>query len=130
LSGKPVKQSPHIKTHHSPKTIFTTLESLNKSNMGYQLVTGRPGTADYLVFTTTFSHSDTFYKAAVAETISWDGKFTGTFDVLLQCGKGTQRLTLVRNGEQWRAGDEVEQIGCIQQEVVDMLGSIINQVRS
>lgn len=98
--------------------------------MGYQLVTGRPDTADYLVFTTTFTHNDIFYKAAIAETISWVGASTGTYDVLLQSGRGTHRLTLVRNGAQWRAGDEIEQIGCIQQEVVDLLGSVITQVRS
>lgn len=97
--------------------------------MDYQLVTGKPDTADYLVFTTTFAHNDVFYKAALAETISWEGAFTGTYDVLLQSGKGTQRLTLVRMGEGWRAGEEIEQIGRIQQEVVDLLGAVINQVR-
>ena len=97
--------------------------------MNYQLVTGKPDAADYLVFTTTFTHDDVFYKAALAETISWEGELTGTYDVLLQSGKGTQRLTLVRSGEQWRAGEEIEQIGRIQQEVVDLLGSVIRQVR-
>lgn len=97
--------------------------------MDYQLVSGRLGTADYLVFTTTFEHKNTFYKAALAETISWEGLFTGTYDVLLQSGKGTQRLTLVRNGEQWKTGEEVEQIGRPEQEVVDMLGAVIGQIR-
>jgi hypothetical protein len=41
--------------------------------------------------------------------------------VLLQSGKGTQRLTLIKEGEHWRAGEEVEQIGIPQQEVVDLL---------
>src|SRR6266487_7162290 len=81
------------------------------------------------VFTTTFTHNNVFYKAALAETISWEGKLTGTHDALLQSGKGTQRLTLVREGDHWRAGDEVEQIGVIQQDVVDLLGSVISQVR-
>jgi len=54
---------------------------------------------------------------------------TGTYDVLLQSRKGTQRLTLIKFGEQWRAGNEVEQIGMIQQEVVDMLGEVIGEVR-
>src|SRR4026207_898626 len=97
--------------------------------MDYQLVTGGPDVADHLVFTTTFTHNKVFYKAALAETISWDGQLTGTYDVLLQSGKGTQRLTLVKDGVHWRAGDEVEQVGIIQQEVVDLLGVVISEVR-
>ena len=97
--------------------------------MDFQLVTGRPDTADYLVFTTTFTHNEVFYKAALAETISWEGQLTGTYDVLLQSGRGTHRLTLVKEGQHWRAGQEIEQIGVIQQEVVDLLASAIGQVR-
>jgi len=97
--------------------------------MDFQLVTGGQDTIDPLVFTTTFTHNSVFYKAALAETISWDGKLTGTYDVLLQSGRGTQRLTLIKEGEHWRAGEEVEQIGIIQQELVDLLGSVINEVR-
>jgi hypothetical protein len=55
--------------------------------MDYQLVTGGPDVADHLVFTTSFSHNNVFYKAALAETISWDGQLTGTYDVLLQSGQ-------------------------------------------
>lgn len=98
--------------------------------MDFQLVTGRPDNADHLVFTTTFTHNNTFYKAALAETISWEGYLTGTYDVLLQSGKGTQRCTLVKQGEQWRAGDEIEQIGVIQQGVVDLLAAVIRSVRN
>ncbi len=98
--------------------------------MDFQLVTGRPDTTDYLVFTTTFTHNNIFYKAVLAETISWEGQLTGTYDVLLQSGRGTQRLTLVTDGQQWRAGEEVEQIGIIKQDVVDLLGAVIKQVRS
>ena len=97
--------------------------------MDFQLIAGRPDTRDYLAFTTTFTHNDVFYKAALAETISWAGQLTGTYDALLQSGKGTQRLTLVKDGEHWRAGDEVEQIGVIQQAVVDLLGELISNVR-
>ena len=97
--------------------------------MDYQLVTGGPDTIDHLVFTTTFAHNNVFYKAALAETISWDGQLTGTYDVLLQSGNGTKRLTLVKEGGHWRAGEEIEQIGIIQQEVVDLLGTIISKVR-
>ena len=97
--------------------------------MDFQLVTGRPDTNDPLVFTTTFAHKNVFYKAALAETISWEGQLTGTYDVLLQSGKGTQRLTLIKEGSHWRAGEEIEQIGIIQQEVVDLLGDVINKVR-
>ena len=97
--------------------------------MDFQLVTGRPDTTDYLVFTTRFTHKDVFYKAALAETISWEGQLIGTYDVLLQSGRGTQRLTLIKEGEHWRAGDEVEQIGVIQQDVVDLLGEVISNVR-
>ena len=97
--------------------------------MDFQLVTGRPDTTDHLVFTTAFTHNNIFYKAALAETISWDGHLTGTYDVLLQSGKGTQRLTLVKYAGHWRAGDEVEQIGVIQQGVVDLLGELIGEVR-
>ena len=97
--------------------------------MDYQLVTGRTDVADPLVFTTTFTHKNVFYKAALAETIAWDGELTGTYDVLLQSGKGTQRLTLIKEGEHWRAGEEIEQIGIIQQEVVDLLGAVISKVR-
>ena len=97
--------------------------------MDFQLVTGGSDTIDHLVFTTTFTYNNVFYKAALAETVSWDGQLTGTYDVLLQSAKGTQRLTLVKEGGHWRAGEEIEQIGIIQQEVVDLLGSIINKVR-
>src|SRR5215213_7342605 len=97
--------------------------------MDYQLLTGRPDAIDHLVFTTTFTHNEVFYKAALAETISWEGLLTGTYDVLLQSGRGTARLTLVKQGEHWRAGDEVEQIGRIQQDVVDLLGAVIAEVR-
>ena len=97
--------------------------------MDFQLINGAPDTVDHLVFTTTFTHNSIFYKAAVAETISWDGNLTGTYDVLLQSGKGTQRLTLVKEGNRWRAGEEVEQIGIPQQEVVDLLGEAISKVR-
>ncbi len=98
--------------------------------MEFQLVAGKPDTIDHLVFTTTFSHNDVFYKAALAETISWEGHLTGTYDVLLQSGKGTQRLTLVKDGNHWRAGEEIEQIGLIEQGVVDLLGEAIKKVRA
>jgi hypothetical protein len=52
------------------------------------------------------------------------GHITGTYDVLLQSGKGTQRLTLINYGERRKAGDEIEQIGVVQQEVVDLLGRL------
>jgi hypothetical protein len=97
--------------------------------MDFQLVTGRPDTKDHLVFTTTFTHNNVFYKAALAETITWEGLRTGTYDVLLQSGKGTQRLTLIKDGEHWKAGDEIEQIGVVQQEVVDLLGAVVITVR-
>ena len=77
------------------------------------------------------AHNNIFYKAALAETVSWEGHLTGTYDVLLQSGKGTQRLTLVKDRDQhWKAGGEVEQIGIIQQEVVDLLGLAISKVRN
>jgi hypothetical protein len=100
--------------------------------MDFQLIAGGPDITDHLAFTTTFTHNNVFYKAALAETISWEGHLTGTYDVLLQSGKGTQRLTLVkeRDGEHWRAGDEIEQIGIISQEVVDLLAAVIKEVRS
>ncbi len=97
--------------------------------MDFQLVAGNPGIMDPVVFTTTFTHNEVFYKAALAETISWDGLLTGTYDVLLQSRKGTQRLTLIKEGDHWRAGEEVEQIGVIKQGVVDLLGTVISQVR-
>jgi hypothetical protein len=97
--------------------------------MEFQLVAGMPGTKDHLVLTTTFTSNNIFYKAALAETISWDGHLTGTYDVLLQSAKGTNRLTLVPEGGHWRAGDEIEQIGVVQQEVVDILGEVIREVR-
>lgn len=97
--------------------------------MNYRLVTGGSNIRDHLVFTTTFTHNNVFYKAALAETISWDGRLTGTYDVLLQSATGTKRLTLIKRGEQWRAGEEIEQIGRVQQEVIDLLGAVIKQVR-
>jgi hypothetical protein len=96
--------------------------------MDFQLIPGGPDTADHLAFTTSFTHNNVFYKAALAETISWEGQLTGTYDVLLQSGKGTQRLTLIKDGAHWRAGEEIEQIGVIQQDLVDLLGSVINKV--
>jgi hypothetical protein len=97
--------------------------------MDFQLVTGKPGTPDHLVLTTTFTHSNIFYKAALAETINWDGHLTGTYDVLLQSGIGTKRLTLVQEDGHWRAGEEIEQVGIVQQEVVDLLAEVITAVR-
>jgi hypothetical protein len=97
--------------------------------MDFQLVAGRPDTVDPVVFTTTFTHNNIFYKAALAETVSWDGSLTGTYDVLLQSAKGTQRLTLVKESNRWRAGDEVEQIGVPEQAIVDLLGGLIDRVR-
>jgi len=96
--------------------------------MEFQLVAGLPDTADPLVFTTRFAHNNIFYKAAIAETISWEGLPTGTYDVLLQSLKGTQRLTLIREGNHWRSGDEIEQIGMVKQGVVDLLGQVIVRV--
>ena len=119
---------PFITEPGAKKNVFSTLRETNLY-MDFQLVTGRPDTTDYLVFTTSFTHKNTFYKAALAETISWEGLLTGTYDVLLQSGRGTQRLTLVKDGEYWRAGDEIEQVGVIQQEVVDLLGDVISKVR-
>lgn len=97
--------------------------------MDFQLVTGRPDTIDPLVFITKFTYKDIFYKAAIAETISWEGQTTGTYDVLLQSIKGTQRLTLVRKSGRWKTGEEVEQIGYPDQEIVDLLGEAIKEVR-
>ncbi len=96
--------------------------------MDFQLVTGRPNTIDHLVFTTSFTQNNVFYKAALAETLSWAGHVTGTYDVLLSSDKGTQRLTLINDGEHWMAGQEIEQIGIIQQDVVDLLGAVIKEV--
>jgi hypothetical protein len=108
---------------------FCYLGALNETGMDFQLVTGRPDTIDHLVFTTTFTQNNIFYKAALAETVSWAGHLTGTYDVLLQSDKGTQRLTLINDGDHWWAGEEVEQIGIIQQDVVDLLGAVIKEVR-
>ncbi|MGN6617680.1 MAG: hypothetical protein ACTHJ5_10950 [Ilyomonas sp.] len=96
--------------------------------MDFQLIAGRPDTTDHLVFTTTFTHNNVFYKAALAETISWEGHLTGTYDVLLQSNKGTQRFTLVKQGVDWRTGDEIEQIGIVSREVVDLLAAVIKEV--
>ena len=68
-------------------------------------------------------------KRRLPKPFRGDGHLTGTYDVLLQSGKGTQRLTLIKEGGHWRAGEEVEQIGIPQQEVVDLLGAVINKVR-
>ena len=97
--------------------------------MDFQLVAAGPETIDPLVFTTTFTHNNVFYKAALAETISWDGQLTGTYDVLLQSGRGTQRFTLLKDDGHWRAGDEVEQIGVVLQGIVDLLGEAVRKVR-
>jgi hypothetical protein len=106
--------------------VFFNLMSKLKA-MKFQLVTGQPGATDYLVLTTTFTCKDVFYKAALAETISWEGLQTGSYDVLLQSGKGTKRLTLLKEAGRWRAGEEIEQIGVIEQQVVDMLGQVITE---
>ena len=49
--------------------------------------------------------------------------------VLLQSGKGTQHLRLIKDGEHWSAGEEIEQIGIIPQDLVDVLAAVIKQVR-
>ena len=97
--------------------------------MDFQLVAGRPDITDPLVFTTTFTHDKIFYKAALAESISWEGRVIGTYDVLLQSTRGTQRFTLIRHSGHWEAGEEVEKIGMVQQAVVDLLAEVINKVR-
>ncbi len=98
--------------------------------MDFQLIAGRPDMTDHLAFTTTFTHDNTFYKAALAETIAWDGLLTGTYDVLLQSGRGTQRFTLVKKRGHWEAGDEVEKIGKVHQGVVEKLAEVISRVRA
>jgi hypothetical protein len=108
---------------------FSVTYYSKRNAMDYQLVTGMPEINDHLVFTTTFTHNNVFYKAALAETIRWDGQSTGTYDVLLQSHRGTQRFTLVKKRGHWGAGDEVEQIGMVQQGVVDLLAEVINKVR-
>ena len=119
-----ITQICHIKS----SKFFLTCNS-KRTDMDFQLITGRPDSTDYLAFTTTFTHNNVFYKAALAETISWSGKLTGTYDALLQSGRGTQRITLIKEGEHWRVGDEVEQIGIVQQEVIDLLAEAIKAVR-
>lgn len=97
--------------------------------MDFQLVTGGPNAMDHLVFTTTFTYNNLFYKAALAETITWEGLRTGTYDVLLQSARGTQRFTLIKDRNHWRSGDEVEQIGVLEPAIADLLGTVINEVR-
>jgi hypothetical protein len=96
----------------------------------FQLISGKPDITDHLVFATTFTHNNIFYKAALAESISWEGHLIGTYDVLLQSGKGTQRFTLVKDKhEHWRAGHEIEQIGIVSQEIVELLAAVIKEVK-
>jgi hypothetical protein len=123
-----VRETARSSTGKLANNSFLYLSSLNKCNMDFQLVAGRPDTIDPLVFITTFEHNNVFYKAALAETISWEGLLTGTYDVLLQSARGTQRLTLVKEAGHWRAGEEVEQIGVIRQDIVDLLGEAIGKV--
>jgi hypothetical protein len=33
------------------------------------------------------------------------------------------------DGDRWRAGEEIEQVGIIRQDLSDLLGSIIDEVR-
>jgi len=129
LTASRTRKNRPLQTTRLSNESFFYLAVLNETDMDFQLVTGRPDTTDHLVFTTTFTHDNVFYKAALAESISWEGHLIGTYDVLLQSGKGTQRLTLIRYGEHWRAGEEIEQIGIIQQDLVDVLGAVIKQVR-
>ena len=53
---------------------------------------------------------------------------TATYDVLRQSRRGAQHLSVIKAGEHWRAGDEIEQLGIIQQELVDLHGAVINNV--
>ena len=129
LTASRTRKNRPLQTTRLSNESFFYLAVLNETDMDFQLVTGRPDTTDHLVFTTTFTHNNVFYKAALAESISWEGHLIGTYDVLLQSGKGTQRLTLIRYGEHWRAGEEIEQIGIIQQDLVDVLGAVIKEVR-
>lgn len=40
-------------------------------------------------------------------------------------------LNLVKDkNEHWRTGDEIEQIGVVSQEVIDLLAAVIKEVRS
>ena len=53
---------------------FFYLNSLNEISMDFQLISGRSDTKDRLAFTTTFTHNNVFYKAALAETLSCEGQ--------------------------------------------------------
>jgi hypothetical protein len=70
-----------------------------------------------------------FIKLLLQKPFPGKGKLTGTYDILLQSAKGTQRLTLMYDGDRWRAGEEIEQVGIIRQDLSDLLGSIIDEVR-
>ena len=57
--------------------------------MDFQLIAGRPDTPDHLVFTTTIIF---FTKRLLLKPFHGERHLTGTYDVLLQSDKGTQRL--------------------------------------
>jgi len=40
-----------------------------------------------------------------------------------------ESFTIVKHGEHWRAGEDVEQIGIIQQDLVDVPGAVFKEVR-
>jgi hypothetical protein len=68
-------------------------------------------------------------KAKSRSSISGEGHHIGIYHVLLQSGKGMQRLTMIKDGEHWRTGEEMEQIGIIPQDLVDVLAAVIKEVR-
>ena len=46
----------------------------------------------------------------------------------INCAVGENYQQRRRDGEHWRAEEDIEQIGIIQQELVDLLGTVINKV--
>ncbi len=92
--------------------------------MAIQLLEGEPGEKDYLLFTATFQLEDVFYKLAVAETINWEGAFSGRYDVLMVSGKGSENYRIYKDEESWVSDNE-----WVPKELVFLIGDEIDNLR-
>ncbi len=94
-------------------------------SMAIQLLEGEDDERDYLLFTATFQLEDVFYKLAVAETINWEGSFTGRYDVLMVSRKGSENYRIYKDEDMWVSDNE-----WVPKELVFLIGDEIDHLSS